>query len=162
MKTIPLTQGKEALVDDEDYDELNKYKWHAHLDPETGQWCAVRNLPRINGKRKNIKMHRQIMGDPIGKSIDHKNHDRLDNRKSNLRICSHSQNNSNIHRYKNNTSGLIGVRWHKRDTKWEARISKDNKQINLGYFDDKFEAARVRDKKAKELHGEFATLNFPE
>jgi hypothetical protein len=158
MKTIPLTQGKVAIVDDEDYEELNKYKWHA--DDSTGLWYAKRNVG-IEGKRTTIKMHRQLMGFPEGKEIDHINHDGLDNRRENLRVCTHGQNQRNHLRRKDNTSGLIGVSWHTIAKKWRAYIQKDKTLIHIGYFNDKTEAGHAFDNKAIELFGEFAALNFP-
>jgi hypothetical protein len=160
VKTIELTQGKVAIVDDEDYDELNKYKWYAHKDHQWERWYASRMSNRINGKRKLIMMHRKIMKDSSGKIIDHKNHDGLDNRKCNLRICNCSQNTKNSKIYKTNTSGFNGVIWNKERKKWRAQIYKDYQTIFIGYFKDKEVAARAVDEKAIELFGEFAILNF--
>lgn len=158
MKTIPLTQGKVAIVDDEDYEELNRYKWYANL--QSGIWYARRHLEKMN--EKNITMHRQIMGSPCGKFIDHINQNGLNNRKENLRTCTRSQNCKNSLRQKNNSSGFNGVCWHKRIKKWQAYIQKNKKIIHLGYFVDINEAGRAVDTKAKEFFGEFAVLNFPE
>ena len=158
-KEIPLTRGKVALVDDEDFEELNKYKWLAQHSKNT--WYARRYTKRINGKQGSMLMHRKLMGFPIGQ-IDHANQDGLDNRKINLRICSKSQNLVNSRRYKSNTSGFIGVSWNKQHKKWEANIRKDNILIHLGLFTEKIVAARMRDEKAKEIYGEFAVLNFPD
>jgi hypothetical protein len=158
-KTIQLTQGKVALVDDEDYDELNKHKWCAGNDHKYERWYAHRQTRLPDGKRKLIIMHRQIT-DFKYKIVDHVNHDGLDNRKCNLRSCTHSQNKKNSFVYKNNTSGFIGVSWHKYHQKWMAYINKDNKRIHLGYFYSKEDASHAVDKKALELFGEFAVLNF--
>lgn len=160
MRTIPLTQGKVAIVDDEDYEELSKHKWYA--TEKYGKWYAVRHLPRQRRKQKAIQMHRKIIGFPEGKDIDHINHNGLDNRRANLRICTRSQNKKNSLGYKNNSSGLNGVSWHKRDKRWEANIRKGGRLIHLGYFNDKDQAGRAVDKKAKELFGDFSILNFPE
>jgi hypothetical protein len=157
MKKIPLSQGKFALVDDEDFNELNKYKWCASF--AYGIWYVQRDK-FINSKRKKILMHRQLMNFPPSKMVDHINHDGLDNRRCNLRVCTRSQNKKNCLGYKNNTSGLNGVYWNKENKKWQARIRKDNKLLYLGYFDDKVEAGHMVDQYAMQLFGEFAVLNF--
>ena len=160
-KTIPLTQGKVAIVDDEDYEELSKYKWCVHKEHE--YWYAVCTVN--NKKNKGMtKMHRAILGFPEGKQIDHINHNGLDNRKENLRVCTHAENLYNRKKSKNNTSGLKGVshRMRNRLHKWEASIKHCQKTIYLGCFTDKNDAGRAYDKKARELFGEYAVLNFPE
>ena len=154
VKKIPLTQDKFALVDDADFDELNQYKWYASFTH--GIWYVQRS-EYINGKQKNIKMHRQIMDFPSSKDIDHINHDGLDNRRYNLRVCNHSKNMKNRYMQKNNTSGLIGVSWNKRIKKWHAQIGNENKNIHIGYFENKEEANRAYNKKAIELFGEYVT-----
>lgn len=158
MKTIPLTQGKFAIVDDEDYEWLNQWKWCADKIGKT--YYAVRTINHKLGKQM-ILMHRQILrltkGD--GKLTDHRNHNGLNNRKCNLRICTHNQNHQNrrkprtLNRYK-------GVSWHKPSKRWCAHIIHNKKYIHLGYFDNEIKAAKTYDKKAKELFGEFACLNF--
>jgi len=156
-KIISLTRGKEAIVDDEDYDELNKYKWCT--DCTNGIWYAVRAKGKYP-RRKQIKMHREIMNAPSDKCVDHINHDGLDNRRNNLRVCTHSENLRNCRMHKNNKSGLIGVSWDKINKKWVAHISKNNKEIHIGNFDNKEDAGIAVDKKAKELFGEIVTINF--
>jgi len=160
VKTIPLTLGKVALVDDEDYDELNKFKWYAHKDHNWERWYVVRH-EYVNRKQKTILMHQQITGFKH-KMIDHVDRDGLNNKKSNLRPCTQSQNAKNRSMLKNNTSGLRGVHYDKKRKKWIAQIEKDEKGIYLGGFIDKEDAGRAVDKKSKELYGEFVILNFPE
>ena len=94
--------------------------------------------------------------------IDHINHNGLDNRRENLRICTNAENNRHRRKPKNNTSGYKGVCWDKSKKKWRARIEKDNKNIHIGYYNILEEAARAYDAKAKELFGKYAQLNFPE
>jgi hypothetical protein len=158
VKEIRLTQGKVALVDNDDYEKLNKYKWYAHRG-STGGFYAIR-WGKKGGtyEGKKIKMHREIMCFP-SMCIDHINNDGLDNQKHNLRICDSSKNNYNKKLQKNNTSGLIGVTWHKRHKKWYAFIAKNRKRFFLGSFGTKKEASDKRDKKAIKLFGEFAVLN---
>lgn len=160
MKTIALSQSKQAIVDDEDYEELSKYKWHAGKNNKSGIWYAQRTIRLTSKKCIKIRMHRQLMDYPYKKEIDHINHNGLDNRRSNLRICSHSQNMKNTCIRKNNSSGLMGVCWDKRSKKWMAYIRKDYKRITIGLFGDKDDAGHAVDKKALELFGEFAILNF--
>jgi len=155
MKTIQLTQGKVALVDDADYEWLNQYKWHAIKDHNT--WYAVRGISR-NGSYTTISMHRVILGLEPGdkRETDHKNHNGLDNRQDNIRICTHSQNQQNKSLQKNHSSQFKGVRWHKRCNKWQTQIGHKY----LGLFTSEVEAAKAYDAAAKEYFGEFALLNF--
>ena len=95
-KIIELTQGKSCIVDDEDFEFLNKWKWQAWKSPYGTVWYALRSVKILGTRRSNtIRMHRVIMGDPFGLEIDHKNHDGLDNRRENLRICTKAQNQQN-------------------------------------------------------------------
>lgn len=157
-KVIPLTQGKSTLVDDEDYEKLNKHKWYAHLENKI--WYAVRDIKLDDGKRTIIRLHREIVNVLSGKDVDHINHDGLDNRKCNLRICTRSQNISHQRKHKNNTSDFRGVYWYKKKQKWMAYITIERKRITIGYFDDKVEAGHIVDQFAIQLFGEFAMLNF--
>lgn len=108
MKTIPLTQGQEAIVDNEDYDIQNQFKWCAHWVPSTKSYVAMRREV-VDGVSKTIYMHREIMNTPDGMECDHRHHNTLDNRRSELRNCTQSQNRMNKRIYKNNTSGWKGV-----------------------------------------------------
>lgn len=105
-------------------------------------------------------MHRELIEVPEGFVIDHKNGDTLDNRKSNLRACKQSENAKNqTKKRSDNTSGYKGVTWWKRDGNWKAQLYVDGKNINLGYFDCKHEAAMMYNFWAKDIFGEFASLN---
>lgn len=149
MKEIPLTQGKVAIVDDEDFDRINLYKW---------RYCkgaAQSQTERPN--RKVLLMHRMILNAPDGVEVDHINGDALDNRKSNLRLASHKQNLANQKMKASNTSGFKGVTWHSKNKRWIAQIQGGH---YLGSYATAEDAARAYDKKAKELFGEFARLNF--
>src|SRR4030066_2184242 len=114
MKEIKLTRGKVAIVDDEDYEWINQWKWHCN-----GQGYAERHCD-IPGKRTMIKMHRLILNTPNGMETDHINHNRLDNRKSNLRVRTRSQNAINTPIRSSNTSGKKGVDWKKNVGKWRV------------------------------------------
>ncbi len=159
MKRIPLTQGKYAIVDDEDFEGLSKYKWYALKGHKT--YYAVRGVHR-NKKRKMIFMHREILGlqPNDGTATDHINHNGLDNRRCKIRICTHAQNTHNRLPYKMFTSKYKGVSWDRTTKKWRAKIMFNYKNIHLGFFEDEIEAAKAYDKKAKELFGEFAYMNF--
>jgi hypothetical protein len=157
MKQITLSQGKIAIVDDEDFERVNQFKWFAKKDENT--WYARRTV-RIDGKRKNIHLHTFIMNTALGFVVDHKNHNGLDNRKENLRLCSKSQNQHNQKLRQGGTSQYKGVCWHKNKRCYFARIVIAGKQKHLGSFTDEVEAAKAYDEAAKEHFGEFAHLNF--
>lgn len=155
MKEIPLTQGKVAIVDDEDYEALTKWKWCYHKNPRNNSGYAVGNSRNQDGKRITIRMHRVILDTPPGYETDHVNGNGLDNRKDNLRVATHSQNKWNTDKPADNTSGYKGVSWDKRKEKWQAQVRFNNKYIHLGRFKKKLEAAIAYNKAAIKYHGEF-------
>lgn len=158
MKEIPLTRGKVALVDDEDFDRLNAFKWQASSRYGT-TFYAVR-YARIAGKDRQKKMHREILGltDPRI-HVDHKDRDGLNNTRANLRQANCSQNARNRGPKPGSTSRFLGVCWSKKSQKWQAGISVNKKQIHIGIFSSEIEAATARDVAARKYHGEFAALN---
>jgi hypothetical protein len=159
MKTIPLTRGLVAFVDDEDFDRLSKHKWCARKDKNT--FYAARNLYLKNSKRMGIQMHREILNltNPIIQ-IDHKDHNGLNNQKNNLRICNNQKNSCN-RRKRNDSiySRYKGVWFHVRDKKWQASIQVGGKRMHLGYFKSEIEAASIYNAAALKYHGEFALTN---
>ena len=158
MKEIALSQGRVALVDDCDFEELSKHKWYAVWI--TKSFYVMRKIN--NGNRPVTEyMHRQVIAAQSGDCVDHINHNGLDCRKSNLRICTQSQNLGNKKKYGITASKFKGVFWHKQRMKWRAQIKFNYRSIHLGLFTDEPTAARAYDTKAKELFGEFALLNFP-
>jgi len=160
MKEIQLSKnGKNkgkyvALVDDEDFEILNKFNWYVIKHRNT--FYATRQI-RNNKNQTTIRIHWDIMGD---KFIDHIDRNGLNNQKSNLRICTNQQNQMNRKPNKNCTSKYKGVYINKLKTMWIAVISLNNKHKYLGSFKLEIDAAKAYDNKAEELFGEFANLNF--
>lgn len=155
MKLIALTQGKFAMVDDSDFEFLSQWTWHA-FKGHGGKYYACRNSKPIEGKRHHIFMHRVLCGTPPGADTDHKNGDGLDNRKSNLRIASRSQNMWNRNPNKGGTSRFKGVFWHKVHCKWMASIQVNKKRHHLGLFETEQEAATAYNNRAAKEFGEFS------
>lgn len=151
MKIILSNWGQEIKVDDQHYWWLlGLGPWHVDA-----QGYAVSN-------RKY--MHRLIFEHEYGympKELDHENRNKQDNQIKNLRKCTSSQNNANGNMGRGGSSIYRGVSWHKINQKWRTRISENGMEYYLGYFDSEIKAAKAYDRKAIELYGEFATLNFP-
>lgn len=152
---IPLTQGLTAVIDECDAD-LADHKWYAKLEH------GYRYYPVRKYKRQPKKLHRFVAERILGRTltaddiIDHVDNDPLNNRRSNLRLASVSQNTMNQKRSVRNTSGYKGVTWNKRCGKWQASIKRDGKNYHLGLYSDPKEAHEAYKQKAIELHGEFA------
>ena len=159
MKEIPLSQGLVALVDDDMYEELSQYKWHAYKHRHT--YYAIRNVQFYPGCRTTVKMHRQVMRAQSGEIIDHRDGNGLKNIRDNLRSVTNSQNCANRRSHVGSKSQYKGVSWHKQHCKWYSSIWDGKKQIFLGLFEDEIEAAKAYDRKALEVFGEFAKTNFP-
>jgi len=161
MKRIPLTQGKFAIVDDEDYDFLMQWKWYAHRQAD-GIWYACRMRSRKKGKRTLIYMHREIAGPDQKKQVHHKDTDGLDNRKEQLQSVTSGLHHYTYKKRKNTLSRYKGVWYIKTGTRikrWVARIRIQGKCLYLGYFHTETEAAQAYDKKLHELFGDFAQGN---
>jgi len=140
-----------ALVDDTDYEMLSLYVWCLN----DGYACT--NL-KTKGKYVSVRMHRMIMGYPASK-IDHINGNRSDNRRSNLRLCSHRENLRNRGATKANTTGYKGVHLRKDTGKFQAHIKANGKRKSLGCFQTAKEAAQAYNEAAKKYFGEFAYIN---
>jgi hypothetical protein len=165
MKTISLTQGKVALVDDQDFDWINQWKWHAQKRTyKCGKiiWYAKRSErygQRCNGQQRAVYMHREIASRAGFPKVDHKNSDGLDNRRRNLRPCNNSQNTAN--QIKNRGSSTFkGVTWVSKRSKWQAGIKINGESLFLGYFNDEVEAAKAYDAAATHYFGPFSKINF--
>ncbi len=154
MKRIPLTKGKEALVDDQDYDYLMQWKWYCGTN---GYACRS-----VNGGR-SVLLHRAVFGHAHGylpRRVDHRNHNPLDCQRRNLRPATQSQNMAHRGLDRNNTSGFKGVCFNKRRGKWLAYITAQGRRLYLGCdYDDPRVAARAYNRAALEHFGEFAVLN---
>lgn len=153
VKKIPLTQNKFALVDSEDFDWLNQYKWCAHKIGN--QWYVGTRL-----KGKYVLMHRLILNLNPGdkRHGDHIDHNGLNNKRYNLRICTHSQNLQNRYMQYNCSSGLKGAYKCTGSKTWMSRICANKRDIYLGTFKTKEQAAEAYQKAAKKYFGEFACI----
>lgn len=150
MKTIPLTQGQYALVNDDDCEILSEYKWHAVKIGNT--FYASRARP---GDYKRIWMHREIMQPLPHLEVDHADGDGLNNQRANLRVCTHAENLRNQKLNKANTSGYKGVTWDARSGKWQAQIKFWQRHYVLGHFVNLEDAARARAEAERELFGDY-------
>ncbi len=145
--SVPLTQGKFARIDGDEFERVSKHNWRFH-----GGYA-------VSGSGEQaLQLHNFIIPPPDRLFNDHVSRDTLDNRKSNLRICTHRQNCWNRTRPSTNKSGYKGVCWSKKNRKWKASIKADGKVRLLGHFVDKIEAANAYEKAAKKFFGEFARL----
>jgi len=147
---VTLACGAEAIIDAEDAELVGQYNWSLC----TGY--AATSLYPVGEKRRSIKLHRLVMGEPEGFEVDHKYGIRLDNRKAHLRLATRSDNNHNAKVRRDNTSGRKGVSWHKKVKKWFAQIMYMGKQKHLGYFSDPDAAYEAYCQAALKYHGEFA------
>lgn len=151
MKTIRLTRGKVALVDDKDFERVGQYRWYAQ--------AVLSNKFYARNDRLGL-LHRFIMGISGKDTIDHVNGNPLDNRRKNLRICSFEDNLKNKNLYKNNTSGYKGVSWKRDINKWEAYISVKGIKINLGKYYQAEDASLAYNGAVKKYYREFGRPNL--
>lgn len=155
MKEIVLNKRDVvALVDDEDFERISRYKWCLWSSKKRTQRYAIRHEAG-----KTIWMHRFIMNAPRGREVDHRNGNGLDNRRDNLRLCTHAENLHNSGLGRANTSGYKGVT--KSNRVFQAKITIGEVHYNLGTFRTARQAARAYDAAADIMHGEFATRNLP-
>lgn len=158
-KTIELTRGCVAIVDDEDYERVAAHRWHAMRCK--GKWFyAMRRGSRPRGEPRNVFLHWVIAGrPPKGMAIDHIDGDGLNNTRANLRFCTPGQNTWNTRAHKDSTSKYKGVCRPTGRRKWHANICIGGKNLFLGAFDQEEDAARAYNGAARAAFGEFARLN---
>ncbi len=158
MKQIPLTKGQYALVDDEDYEFLMQWKWHYTVK---GYAARSVRLDSVNGKQRcqTIYMHTVLLNTPKGRHTDHKDGNRLNNSRANIRVCTASENHCNRQPLTGCSSEYKGVSWHSRHKKWRAKIATNGRSFHLGYFDDEASAATAYNIAALQQHKEFARIN---
>jgi hypothetical protein len=166
MMTVPLygakAAGRDALVDDADYELVSQYRWNVwEVRRSNGTMAGpyARSLVSTGGSKITIYMHGLIM---CGIRIDHADHDGLNNQRSNLRPVTQSQNARNARPYAGGASPFKGVHWHQSNGKWEASVRAGGKYIFRARFVSEEAAARAYDAAAREAFGEYACLNFPD
>lgn len=153
---VKLTRGLVTIIDAEDLELVSQHKW-----------CATRGrntdyVQRKHGKQ-TVLLHRVLLNAPYGMHVDHRNHNGLDNRKENLRVCSPVENLMNSRKRKGCSSEFKGVRklLDGRPRPWMATVQVNKKSYTCSFLTE-LEAAEWYDEMAKEHHGEFAKLNFPQ
>ncbi|MBL7153093.1 MAG: HNH endonuclease [Phycisphaerae bacterium] len=160
FRRIKLTRGKYAIVDAEDFKELNQYKWHCTHEGYVKR--AARNESGKGRKQVQIYMHRVVCPAAKGMMVDHINRNALDNRKANLRAATQKQNvwNRKFVR-KGGKTRFNGIRWDKNRQRWQVRLTIDGRRESFGYYGGEVEAAKAYDGIAKKYRGEYAYINFP-
>jgi len=148
MKTLQLTNGYEAIIDDDDFERVSSFKWHG-AKSRTGVYVR-------HGRNPALILHRFILDAKPGVSVDHINGNTLDNRKENLRICTSAENTRNSRKYSTNVSGCKGVSYIEWRNKWASKITFNYKKYFLGYYNTREDAFEAYKAKAKEFFGEYA------
>ena len=156
-RQIPLSKGFFALIDSADFEKVSSRKWCAMERRKSGEYQAI---TKIDGHK--VLMHRYILDITDARQIDHRNHDALDNRRSNLRICTPGENSHNSRKRSPHkaSSQFKGVYWHKTKQRWRACIVVNYAKIGLGEYRNELDAARAYDSAALKHFGEFAHTNF--
>jgi hypothetical protein len=163
---IPISSHKYpdlfAMIDEEDAERVLAFKWRVLESDHATTLYAKTNTTLASGKRTGLQMHRLILDAPPTHHVDHINFDGLDNRRSNLRLCTVRESIWHRRKLASNTSGYIGVlplgnRWL---AQMYSRDGQKRRNIRIGTFDSPEEAARAYDAKAREIRGAFAVLNF--
>lgn len=155
---IPLTKGYVTTVDQSDYFTLVGFSWYA-LKVQRRVYAA--RSEKVDGEKRIVLMHRQIMGEPEKRDVDHRDGDGLNNRRENLRVATRQQNLQAFQRKPFRVTSIFrGVSWHAQIGRWRATLKLNRRQISLGCYKDELAAAMAYDKGAKEHFGEFACPNF--
>ncbi len=158
-REITLTRAFVALVDIDDFERIAAFKWQVQLHRDGRRYATRPDYS--TGSQRTLYMHREIIGARIGMHVDHRDNNGLNNRRSNIREATPSQNSANRHQLPANSSGYRGVSRHARDGNWQVSIRVNRKSIFLGLHATAEDAARAYDKAATHHFGEFARLNFP-
>lgn len=161
FRRIKLTRGKYAIVDVDDFERVNQYRWHC-----TNFGYARRTASKMSEKgrkRVAICMHNVVCPVPEGMTVDHIDRNRVDNRKANLRAVTRRQNTWNRKFVKKGSkTRYTGIHWNKKVKKWNVRLRIEGRRQSFGYYADEVEAAKAYDRAAKKCRREYAVLNFPE
>ena len=163
---VPLTQGHMCAVDPNVADRMLAFNWSAKITPvSTHVVYAVREYSKAEQElygRRFCRMHRWIMGEPFGQTVDHINGDSLDNRRENLRVLSQADQSRNSRHHKIGASGYRGVSMDKKAkiNPWRAKISHGNRTVNLGCFATVIDAAIAHDEAVVKFHGECGITNY--
>lgn len=161
MKIIISTDGVKFYVDDEDFENVNRYKWRTEIHGNTRRVCRknciTKNADWIGAS--STLLHRFILKAKKGKIIDHIDGNGLNNCRSNLRLCTHKENSRNTSSRKGSTSKYLGVSLNRRNNKWLCQIQVDGKNKFLGYFIEEWIAAHQYNVFSKHFFGDFARLN---
>ncbi len=155
MKKIALTGGAYAIVDDNEFEELNRYSWYL-----SKKGYVATNVRGSLTRQRTVYMHRLVFAAFECDEIDHIDGDPLNNQLDNLRIVTHQQNTFNQKKKAGTVSKYKGVTWCKRSQKWLAQIGKNGRNNFLGYFTKEEDAAEAYDRASRKFFGEFARPNF--
>jgi hypothetical protein len=166
MKTVELTKGYRAIVDDADYPTVSQFKWHAHEefhpDRTLRDVSACRGKKQEDGTYKNQQLSRFILDiDDPKIEVDHEDHNGLNNQRYNLRVANHTQNDCNQRKQQGTSSPYKGVTLHKHTGRWQAQSQTVKNPHYLGLFKSPLTAALVYDRHAREYFKDFALVNFP-
>jgi len=154
-QAIRLRGGAMTYLDDADYDRAQAYRWH-----KTSNGYVAGSVVE-QGARKRVYLHRWLLDAQPGQLVDHIDGNPLNNRRSNLRLATRSQNQANRRRNRSSRSRYKGVTWHTRQQRWMARLQVNGRRITIGYYADPLQAAYEYDAFARTYFGEYARVNFP-
>ena len=147
---IVTARGQRYVIDLEDVEKVSGRSWNRH-----NKGYAITNVRTADGRGTTLRLHRLLLDAPKDLQVDHIDGNPTNNRRANLRLCTHADNQKNRRKNINNTSGSKGVHWHKRDKRWQAKIQINRKFKHLGYFNTVEQAKAAYDAAAERLFGEF-------
>lgn len=161
MKHIPLTKGYLTIVDDKDYRLLKQWKWHATARKTKNDiYVYAARFAVVDGKETTIRMHREVSNASLGQEVDHRNGNTLDNRRKNLRVCTHAENmRASRRKMKGASSRYKGVWWASDRKKWAAGLKWKGANLKMGQYDTQEDAAVAYNVAAQFYYGAYAVLN---